>query len=115
MITLEKDRQSLTDLGFSYADISESLIYLLKFYIQEALSNHSASTMDMMMDKDVVINEDEEGLKEAFLTVSSSYFQSREAISFYSDGTFSIAGWATGKNRAPFAEAFARWLEEISH
>lgn len=60
----------------------------------------------------VNLAEDGKGIKSAFLRVSGSYFQGREAISFNEDGFIGIAGWADSSNVQPFLRAFCRWVME---
>ena len=45
-----------------------------------------------------------------FMTCRSDYFDSREAVSFNSDGFIGLAGWASSKNIIPILEGFAEWV-----
>ena len=56
-----------------------------------------------------------------FLTCKASYFDNREAISFYNpknnDNTFLIGfcGWASGCNNTPIIKGFIKWCDYIKH
>lgn len=43
----------------------------------------------------------------------SFYFDSREAITFNSDGFIGFAGWADDKNVQPVLAGFADWIKEL--
>lgn len=51
--------------------------------------------------------------RSAFLFCDGPYFTGREAVSFNSDGSIGIAGWASDNNVQPFLRGFMRWLDEI--
>ncbi len=44
----------------------------------------------------------ETGLKHAFISVESDYFDSRQGISFQEDGFIGFCGWADEENHKPF-------------
>lgn len=52
-----------------------------------------------------------------FLSASGSYFDDREAVSFYNPETnddsitIGFCGWASGCNRIPFIKGFVKWCD----
>ncbi len=54
-----------------------------------------------------------------FLTAEGSYFDEREAISFYNPKTndrsitIGFCGWADGCNRIPFIKGFIKWCDWV--
>lgn len=101
--------------NLSYEMIDELWLNRLKWLITEELSNHDKE-MNMRLStnkaKDIKILK-RTGLKYAMLKVNGSYFKEREAISFNEDGFIGFAGWASGYNLKPFANAFEKWMEEM--
>ena len=49
-----------------------------------------------------------------FMTCKADYFESREAVSFNSDGFIGMAGWADSKNIKPIWEAVIAWASSIA-
>lgn len=49
--------------------------------------------------------------KYADIKCSSSYFVSRQCLTFEEDGFIGFAGWADDKNIQPILRAFKKWIE----
>lgn len=47
------------------------------------------------------------------IRVKGSYFDDREAITFYDDGYIGFCGWADGYNLTPFVMGFKEWCDYL--
>lgn len=117
-MTQDEARKVWRDTGLSFKDLSINDFMLLRNFIDDELAEYRrdggghAVVMDMrignLKKKDYHITATK-GLKFGFITVRSSYFPSREAISFNPDGFIGFAGWASSCNTDPFLKAFVLW------
>lgn len=113
-VRIDKLRKKF-NTSLSYQIIDEMKLYRLKWLIAEELSNHDGKInmrLSTNKKKDVKILK-RTGLKFAMLKVDGSYFKEREAISFNESGFIGFAGWASGYNLEPFANAFEKWMDEM--
>ncbi len=51
----------------------------------------------------------------AEIRVKGTYFDDREAITFYDDGFIGFCGWADGYNLTPFVMAFKEWCDYLKN
>ena len=49
------------------------------------------------------------------LLVDGTYFSSREAVTFNSDGFIGFCGWASGYNNKPFIDGFIKWCDDLTN
>lgn len=98
---------------FSYAMLKEKHIDHLRLLISQELYSHNKEinmSVKTPLKKDTVVLKTK-GLKYAAITVSGSYFDKREGITFNQDGFIGFAGWASSNNVKPFVDAFEKWLD----
>lgn len=51
----------------------------------------------------------------AEIRVKGTYFEDREAITFYDDGFIGFCGWADGYNLTPFVMGFKEWCDYLKN
>lgn len=51
----------------------------------------------------------------AEIRVKGTYFDDREAITFYDDGFIGFCGWADGYNLTPFVMGFKEWCDYLKN
>lgn len=54
------------------------------------------------------------GKNEKYMTCRCKEWDSREAVSFNSDGFIGFAGWASTTNAKPILDAVKNWLNKVS-
>ena len=123
--TTDFARQKFIDKGLDYCDISESNFYRLVSMVCEELDKISKDTnfrgihtmkISKRLKRDVPTfyeEDDNAKMKNAFIKVSSHYFEGREAITFNQSGWIGFAGWADSNNITPFVNAFNRWVDTL--
>lgn len=107
-------RQFFADSGLTYQDINVVAIARLEYELADALLKQLGTTVGVSVDDKKVIVWQGDGILEAYLTVSGTWFQTREGISFNKDGFIGFAGWADDNNLEPFVIAFKKWVKWLA-
>lgn len=100
--------------GLTYRDIDKRAIARLEYEIADAMLKNLGTITSMSLDDEKEIVWADRGIEEAYLTVSGTWFQTREAISFNKNGFIGFAGWADDNNLKPFIVAFAKWVKWLA-
>lgn len=100
--------------GLTYRDIDKKAIARLEYEIADAMLKNLGTITSMSLDDEKKIVWANAGIKEAYLTVSGTWFQVREAISFNEDGFIGFAGWADNNNFKPLLVAFKKWVKWLT-
>lgn len=112
-------RNYFKECNLTYDDIGMNEIYkliqILNRYIAQA-----DSCMLMMNEpklkgryRNIILKDGK--IKFAELRVKGTYFNDREAITFYEDGWIGISGWADGYNLTPFVMGFKEWCDYLKN
>lgn len=119
-LTREQMRALWERSGLCYEDLMANDIRALEGYLAIECARHeqtpSVCRMEMhpayrkKYQPQINVAENGYGIESAFLRVSGSYFQGREAVSFNADGRIGFAGWADDRNVQPFLRGFYCWL-----
>ncbi|MBC1523591.1 hypothetical protein HB884_05150 [Listeria booriae] len=115
-MTTEEARQYFADWGLTYEKLKDYDIYLLMYFIDDEFfkQRDKFSMSYMKLNRNPEISRGKTGLRYAYLTVKSDYFDNREAISFNKDGFIGFAGWSDKVNIQAFIKAFLRWCDFIA-
>ncbi|WP_342512819.1 hypothetical protein MKY34_19770 [Sporosarcina sp. FSL K6-1522] len=112
-VRAEKFRGKFKSLGFSYKELNEEHIQMLRIFLTQEFKVFN-SDMELKLSaprkKDIKILK-RTGLQYAAIEVDGYYFSRREAITFNSDGFIGFAGWACDYNKTPFVSAFGKWID----
>ncbi|EAC5123973.1 TPA_asm: hypothetical protein GF967_09785 [Listeria monocytogenes] len=114
-MTNDEARQYFIDKGLSYEKIKDYDIYLLQYFVAKELAK-----MEKIKDYEFCklnspeIHRAKTGIKQAYMTVRSHYYDSRESISFNKCGFIGFAGWASSNNVAPHISGFIKWCDFIA-
>lgn len=112
-------RSYFKECDLTYDDIGMNEIYKLIQILNRRIEQ-SNSCMLMMNEPKLkgryrnIILKDEK-IKFAELRVKGTYFDDREAITFYEDGWIGISGWADGYNLTPFVMGFKEWCDYLKN
>lgn len=115
-IRVKKLREKFLTLGLSYSVLNESHIRMLRTLLAYEFKDFNGEitfSLSQERKKDTKVLK-RTGLQYAFIRVDGDYFSKREAISFNPDGFIGFAGWASGYNLKPFADAFNKWLDWLT-
>lgn len=116
-MTNNEAREYFNEKGLSYGCIDKADMCILKYFLIrefEKTNRIEASNLHLSTTCREVYNSDR-SLKEAYLFVSSDYFEMRECISFNRDGFIGMCGWADNGNSAPIQRAFIRFCNFLDH
>lgn len=103
-------RKAFADSGLSYSDLTRVDLDHLRNVLGKHLK--SAKTIKgYAMNRGIRMVNWPNGW--AALTCKSSYFESREAVTFNPEGFVGFAGWADDTNVAPILAGFNEWRADV--
>lgn len=102
-------RKVFADSGLKYADLGRADLERLRDALGKSLAK-AATIKGYKMRRAIRLVNWPAGW--AALTCQAYYFESREAVTFGTDGFIGFAGWADDGNVAPILEGFKIWVAE---
>lgn len=115
-IRVQKLREKFTNIGLNYNLLNESHIQKLRYHLSQEFKTFDGNitfSLSPERKKDMKVLK-RTGLQYASIRVDGDYFSKREAITFNSDGFIGFAGWASGYDLKPFADAFEKWMDWLA-
>ncbi len=110
-------RKYFKDMGLGFEDVNLDNCKRLRQFINEICYKLCADKSYSMV-KDLEVNLKIKKDKWGFcLTMNGSYFDEREAVSFWNPKTndksltIGFCGWASGCNRIPIIQGFIKWCD----
>jgi hypothetical protein len=111
--------QESSDLARKYFDnrnIQRENINLKQYqeltkFIQKEIDLLLVDTSYKMIPRLKMINKIKQSKDSVNLCVKGSYFNKREAITFFTKGGIIFCPWASGCNRIPFINGFVKWCD----
>ncbi len=114
MTKTQQAREKFKNLGLDYSLITKDDIFKLIDFLKIELKQSAKDGNLEMQIKELRISylnpSQKMGLKHAFISVESAYFDRRQGISFEENGFIGFCGWADGANHKPFLTAFDKWI-----
>lgn len=106
-------RKAFSDSGLTYAVISKQSIQLLRNLINQRMKESGYMKDSYRCWQRGKIRLTQWGVF-AEIRCRSENWESREAVSFNTDGFIGFAGWADNKNIQPVLAGFMDWLKEMT-
>lgn len=112
-MTRDEARKAFSDAGLTYAVISRESIQRLRKLINQRMKDSGCFKGSYRCWQRGMIRLTQWGVY-AEIKCRSENWESREAVSFNTDGFIGFAGWADNKNIQPVILGFMDWLKEIA-
>lgn len=115
----ELARNYFKECNLTYDDIGMNEIYKLIQILNRRIEQANSCMLMLNEPKlkgkyrNIVLKD--EKIKFAELRVKGTYFDNREAITFYEDGWIGISEWADGYNLTPFVMGFKEWCDYLKN
>jgi len=104
MISTRDDaRTKIEQAGITSKNVTDYQLLLLHSWIHQKMVQSENYRGTYRMNNEV----------SKFMTCRTDQWESREAVSFNSDGFIGFAGWADNKNIRPILDGVEAWLAEL--
>lgn len=112
--TREEAREMFASSGLRYEHITPEDLAALRRKLSESFKASDLLRGSLRIIRGGKKDIGPEGVRFAQILCASDYFESREAVTFNSDGLIGFAGWADNSNVAPILAAFTEWTRETA-
>lgn len=112
-LTRDEARQAFADAGLTYNVINKETLQRLRALINQHMADSGCFRGTFRCWQRGLIRITQWGIY-AEIKCRSDYWDSREAVSFNTDGFIGFAGWADNQNTQPVLSGFMAWVKELT-